>query len=178
MVAVLYYLCYCSYTQAWTNFTMKSCAESLALMCAIMHGPYLKRTQLLCMIWRYCLWAVCPCLSWSAVAFSISIGVEVDSERFHKSFITCENLKCTYPFVQFKFSVYGHTQASIHTHAFCNTCSHASVGLAQARPNNKTTFTGMALEEHCVTYPSSSESLLSDVSGSFITRSINLWIGY
>ena len=31
---------------------------------------------------------------------------------------TCANLKCMYPFVQFKFSVYGHTQT--HTHASCN----------------------------------------------------------
>ena len=53
------------------NFTMKSWAESLALMSVIIiHGPHLKQTQLLCMIWRYRLWAACPCLSYSVVAFT------------------------------------------------------------------------------------------------------------
>ena len=33
-----------------------------------------------------------------------------------------------------KFSVYGRKQTDIHTHARAQ-CSHASVGLAQARPN-------------------------------------------
>ena len=40
----------------------------------------------------------------------------------------------SYPFVQFKFTIYGHNQASRHTHPHAQ-CSHASVGLAQARPN-------------------------------------------
>ena len=62
------------------NFTMESWAEFLGLMSVIMHGPYLKWTQLLCVAWRYRLWAACPCLSWSAVAFSRSIVVELDSE--------------------------------------------------------------------------------------------------
>ena len=62
----------------------------------------------------------------------------------------CTNLKCTCTFVSFiqlKFSVYGHTQTYIHTHASCNAiplvwgslntytcvlqCNLASVGLAQ-----------------------------------------------
>ena len=45
-----------------------------------MHGLYLERTQLLCVIWRYHLWAACLCLSWSTVAFSRSIGVKWHSE--------------------------------------------------------------------------------------------------
>ena len=61
------------------NFTMKSWTECLA--CIIMHSPYLKQTQLLCVIWRYCLWAASPCLSWSTFAFSRSICVELDSKR-------------------------------------------------------------------------------------------------
>ena len=36
------------------NFTMKSWAESLALMSVIMHGLHLKWTRLLCVIWHYC----------------------------------------------------------------------------------------------------------------------------
>jgi len=103
------------------NFTMESCAGSLALMSAIMHGLYLKRTQLLCMVWRYCLWAVCPCLSWSAVAFSRSIGMELGSERFHKSLAFVKIWNVRIHLFNFKFSVYGHTQASIYTHASCNT---------------------------------------------------------
>ena len=62
------------------NFTMKSWAESSELMSVIMHGPYLKQTQLLCVIWRYRLWAACSCLSWSTVAFSRSIVGELDSK--------------------------------------------------------------------------------------------------
>ena len=96
------------------NFTMKSWAESLALMSVIMHGPYLKWTQLLYVIWRYRLWAACPSLSWSA-------GEELDSERSivsisreSSSMCTCPNLKCTYPFVQLKISIYSHTQTDIH----------------------------------------------------------------
>ena len=62
------------------NFTMRSWAKSLApFMSVIMHDPYLKQTQLPCVIWRYSLWAPCPCLSWSAVTFSRSISVELDS---------------------------------------------------------------------------------------------------
>jgi len=57
------------YTHAWTKLHNKLWAKSLALMSVSMHGPYLKRTQLLCMIWRYSLWAACPSLSWSTVAF-------------------------------------------------------------------------------------------------------------
>ena len=39
-----------------------------------------------------------------------------------------------YPFVQFKFSVYGHMY---WTYTRILQCSHASVGLTQARPNYK-----------------------------------------
>ena len=40
-----------------------------------------------------------------------------------------------YPFVQFKLSVYGHTQTDRQTYTHVLQCSHASVGLVQARPN-------------------------------------------
>ena len=40
----------------WTNFTVKSWAKFQALMSVIMHGPYLKRTQLRVTV-QYCLWA-------------------------------------------------------------------------------------------------------------------------
>ena len=38
--------------------------KTAAPMSIFMHSPYLKRTQLLCMIWRYRLWAASLCLSW------------------------------------------------------------------------------------------------------------------
>ena len=42
----------------------------------------------------------------------------------------------SYPFVQFKFSVYGLTYVpDIHIRTRDLQCSHTSVGLAQARPN-------------------------------------------
>ena len=100
------------------NFAMKPWAESLALMNVIMLGPYLKRTQLLYVIWWYHLWAACPCLSWSAVTFSRSISVELDSERSIVSTFLHERALLArvqiwnvriYQFFKFKFSVYGHT---------------------------------------------------------------------
>ena len=36
----------------------------------------------------------------------------------------------------YSFTVYGRKQASKHTHARTQSGSHASVGLAQAHPNN------------------------------------------
>ena len=56
------------------------------------------------------------------------------------SFSTCAKLKSmlpSFPFVQLKFSVYGHTQSERQTdrHTHVLQCSHTSVGLAQGRPN-------------------------------------------
>ena len=106
------------------NITMKSWAESLALMNVIMHGPYLKRMQLLCVIWRYRLWAACPCLSRFAVALSSAWSWFTAHELVLN--IAIWNL-----FAQFKFSVYGQTQTYIHMRFALQS---ASVGLAQARP--------------------------------------------
>ena len=128
---------YYSYTHTFgLNFTMKSWAEFLALMNDIMHGQYLTQTQLLYLIWWYRLWAACPCLSSSAVT---TIGEELDSCRvtFHeRATHTCLNLECTCPFVQLKFPVYGYMQTDIYTYTHVLQCSHASVGLVQAHPNN------------------------------------------
>jgi len=100
------------------NFTTKSWAESSELMSVIMHGPYLKRTQLLFVIWRHRLWVACRCLPWSAVTFSRAIIVELDSEgsivpTFTRNIRALAHLQIwnvrapLYLFVQFKFSVYG-----------------------------------------------------------------------
>ena len=101
------------------NFT--NCHElNLWRLDVIIYGPYLKRTQLLCVIWRYRLWAACLCLSWSAVVFSRSIGVEFVTEHFS----TCANFKFFASVRSIKFLIYGHKQASkqtyIHTHMSCN----------------------------------------------------------
>jgi len=61
------------YTHAWTKLHKEVVSWLISgaiYMSVIMHGPYLKRTQLLCVICWYHLWAACPCLSWSAVALS------------------------------------------------------------------------------------------------------------
>ena len=41
----------------------------------------------------------------------------------------------SFPFVEFKFSVYGHTYADRQTYTHILQCSHASVGFTQACPN-------------------------------------------
>ena len=79
----------------------------------------------------------------SSVTFNRSMGVELDSEGSIVSTCTehefCQiwNVMGTfwYPFVYFKFSVYGHTYVSRHTYTHVLQCSPASVGLAQACPN-------------------------------------------
>ena len=119
---------YYGYTHAWTKLH----SEVMSWMSVIMHGSYLRQTWLPCVIWWYHLWAAWPCLSWSAVAFSRYIGVELlEIHRINFRFSVSVNLKCTYAFIQVKFSVYGHMQ----TYTRVLQCSPASVGLAQARPN-------------------------------------------
>ena len=58
------------YTHSWTKLHkfMSWISGGAVYIRVIMHGLYLKRTQLLCVIWRYHLWAAC--LSWFAVALS------------------------------------------------------------------------------------------------------------
>ena len=84
----------------------------------IIHGPYLKRTQLLCVIWRHRLWTACPCLSLSAVVFSRSIGMEF----VHWTWIclsTCANLNIRSFNLNYRYmatSKQANKQADIHTH--------------------------------------------------------------
>ena len=65
------------------NFTMKSWAESLALLSVIIHGPYMKQTQLLGVGWLHHLWAAYPCLSWSTVAMRALTWVIFTPGFFH-----------------------------------------------------------------------------------------------
>ena len=72
-----------------------------------MHGPYLKWTELQCLIWRYRLWAACPCLSWSTVAMYIC-----KFEMYVYLRICSFNLNFRY--------MATHKQANWHTHVSCN----------------------------------------------------------
>ena len=67
------------YTSQWNHeLNLRSLWVSLCMA--------LTQTQLLCVVWRYRLWAACPCLSWSADTFIRSIVVELDSEGYIVSF--------------------------------------------------------------------------------------------
>ena len=120
------------------------------LWVSIMHGPYLNYTVR--NLYTYCLWVACPCLSrftvraltWVVFAlcffhahsafwqYSPSLTVRWDRDHIYRTFISLREIfKCAH----LKVTVYGRKQTSKHTHALLQ-CSHASVGLAQARPNN------------------------------------------
>ena len=80
------------------------------------------------------------CLSQSVDSSALSYTVRSPlSQRTLKSFSMCAKLKCMctfVPFVQFKYSVYGLTYVHRQTDMRMRfTISHASMGLAQARPN-------------------------------------------
>ena len=110
---------YYSYTHAWTK--LWSHELNLWHLCVSL-CPYLKWTQLLWVVWRYrtiCAWAACPCLSWSTVAFSRSICVELDSETF--SFSICANFESVHSIKI--FGIWLQVGLDIHTHASCNAVS-------------------------------------------------------
>ena len=65
------------------------------------------------------------CLSQSVDSSALSYTARrPSSHRTLKSLSTFANLKCvfvpSFPFIQFKFSVYGHTYADRHTYTSCN----------------------------------------------------------
>ena len=123
--------------------------------------PYLKRTQLQCVICTHvceqpalvchgqqlpCVRRLCssgftPMLRSAVALHRRDSGLGISHARNYRGsrlFGLHEIFKCGH----LKFIVYGHKQASRHTHNF-RKCSHASVGLAQARPNyvvNTTTY--------------------------------------
>ena len=85
----------------------------------------------------YCLWAACPCLSWSAVAMCALTWVVfvprasfTPTLRSGSSISHAQKLPRLHEIFKHAHSVYGLK----HTHNF-HQCSHASVGLAQACPN-------------------------------------------
>ena len=94
------------YTHTLTKLHNKSWAESLALMSSHYAWPLPEQTITVCDLTVTSVSSV-PCLSWSAVAFSRSITMELDSEgpivSTSTEFSKCANLKCTYLFVQLKF---------------------------------------------------------------------------
>ena len=105
------------------NFTIKSWAESLALMSVIMHGPYLKRTQLLCVIWRS-----------MTICEQPALVCHGSQSRFHRTWICFSNFEIHSLIYDMWPQADIHTY--IHTYTRVKQCSHASVGLAQVRPNN------------------------------------------
>ena len=110
-------------------------------MSIIMHSPYLKWTQLLCVIWWYHLWAPCPCLSCSAVTMHVNLShlhSRLLSHRCCALALARANLKCTCTFVsflQFTFLVYGHTVVSRYTHTSCSAVPLVWGSLDQGCPN-------------------------------------------
>ena len=102
---------------------------------------YLKQTQLLCVTCAVCEQpaVVChgpqlPCVRYS-LRVSLTptlrgLGDYPSPTIDPRMFSPCEIFKHAH----LKIMVYGSKQASKHTHA-CAQCSHASVGLAQARSN-------------------------------------------
>ena len=111
---------------------------------------YLKQTQLICTVCEQ----PCLCLSWSAVVmhaltwvffvlrascWCCTLAVALHQRNptagwaycLHETTRGCSVFKCAH----LKFTVYGCNQTYIHTHNF-HKCSHGSVGLAQACPNN------------------------------------------
>ena len=82
-----------------------------------------------------CLTSVCSDLlrSWSLWRQRCSLAVALSyHSRRNLSRTPCSTCAKSYPFVQFKYSVYGRSYWTYTRHS---QCSHASVGLAQARPN-------------------------------------------
>ena len=106
-----------------------------------MHGKfgYLKVTQLPCVICTVCEQSafVChdprlPCVHYSLrVSFTLTLrSGSSPSPTIDPRFSLCEILKHTH----LKFTVWPQASKQASTHARAQ-CSHASVGLAQARPN-------------------------------------------
>ena len=113
------------YTHAWTKLhnEVMSWISGVVSLSVIMHGPYLKRAQLLCVIWWYHLWVACPCLSMDntvVLYYPWSIMVRrrafIDVDLVHRTgicFSTCANLKpvCS-------IGIWSH--ADIHTYTSSN----------------------------------------------------------
>ena len=87
-----------------------------------------------------CLTSVCSDLRfWSLWRRRCSLAVALSyRSRRNLSLALCSTCAKLYPFVQFKYSVYGR---SYRTYTRILQCSHTSVGLAQARPNHSSTST-------------------------------------
>ena len=87
-----------------------------------------------------CLWAACPCLLWSAVAFSRSIVMELDSEgSIVSTFTEYQRLIASVQILNvrlYPFNLIFQYMATSTGHTHVLQCSHASVGLTQAPPNH------------------------------------------
>ena len=123
---------YYDFTYPWSKFHNEVMSWIAgAFECHYMHGPYMKQTQLLCVIWLYCLWAACPCLSWSAVAMHALTWVVFTPGFFHTDGALWQvagngvtmSLWGHSIFVKCSFKIYSiwsqaNKQASKHIHAY------------------------------------------------------------
>jgi len=112
------------------------CLSSLPCLTSV-HSDCLPSCSLWC--WHCSLAPDAICLSHSVDSSALSYTVRSPPSHRTLAHVQIWNVRVpSFPFVQFKFSVYGHTyacrQTDIHTHVL--QCSPASVDLAQARPNN------------------------------------------
>ena len=102
----------------------------------------------------YCLWAACPCLSWSAAAMHVLTWVVFVPRASFTSMLRSGSSPSpmdsgldpplhAQSYVQSSWNIYMHSfkiygiwpQTDRHTQNFCK-FSHPSVGLTHARPNN------------------------------------------
>ena len=111
--------------------------------------PILKQTQLLYLVWWYRLWAACPCLSSSAVAFNRSFSVEWGSARVHRVNLHERALACVQIWNVRMESWAGPGNEAIHTYTRILQCSPASVGLAQACLNHHSTKIYQKILQFC-----------------------------
>ena len=104
----------------------------------IIHDPYLKRTQLLCVIWRHRLWQpalACHC----SQLFSVDPSAWSSFTEHEFGFSTCANLNLRSFNLNFWYmaaSTSTSKQASRHTHAHAQ-CSHAIVWGLPHSPQSK-----------------------------------------
>ena len=115
------------------------CRLSLSLAClTLVCSDHLPS----CFLWRQCC-SLAPnaiCLLCSVDSSALSYTVRSPPSQSigiaQNSFSTCTNLKSmlpSFPFIQLKFSVYGHTQTDRQTYTRVLQCSHASVVLGLLR---------------------------------------------
>ena len=100
----------------WCQFTIPQlcahCFNSLNQLCSVQSPFFSKISRLSATRLKGCNLHVTHKEQSDLSATTMMLGTKVghSPDYFFPQTIFCTNLKCTHPFVQFKFSVYGHTQ--------------------------------------------------------------------